>query len=134
MGERPTRIHGWTGFRRTSKKLDVILVGVAVYNSDVNAAVKNLLELTGSAWEDKVVGFLCAAGGRSSYMSVMGFANSLMLDFRCLIIPRFAYATGNDFSGDSVSNPEVEKRILQLAEDARRLAAFRHTDFASIKS
>jgi FMN reductase len=38
---------------------------------------------------NKVVGFLCAAGGKSSYMSVMRLANSLMLDFRCLIIPHF---------------------------------------------
>ena len=67
---------------------DGILVATPVYNYDVNAAAKNMVELTGSSWEDKVVGFLCAAGGMNSYMSVMAFANSLMLDFRCVIIPR----------------------------------------------
>ncbi len=56
-----------------------------------------MIELAGSAWEDKIVGFLCAAGGMSSYMSVMAYANSLMLDFRCVIIPRFVYATGDIF-------------------------------------
>src|SRR5579864_5702115 len=61
------------------KNADAILVGIPVYNYGVNAAVKNLLELTGSAWEDQAVGFLCAAGGRASYMSVMNFANNLML-------------------------------------------------------
>src|SRR5262249_23105196 len=89
------------------KKADVILLGVPVYNFDMNAALKNLVELTGSAWENKIVGFLCAAGGRSSYMSVANFGNDLMLDFRCLIIPRFIYAVGNDFSEDSVTNPEI---------------------------
>ena len=70
-----------------------IVIATPVYNYDVNAAVKNLVELTGSdAWEDKVVGFLCAAGGTASYMAVMALANSLMLDFRCLIIPRFVFA------------------------------------------
>jgi NAD(P)H-dependent FMN reductase len=109
------------------KNADAILVGVAVYNYGVNAAVKNLLELTGSAWEDHVVGFLCAAGGRSSYMSVMNFANNLMLDFRCLILPRFIYAVGNDFAENGVSNPEIRERIDQLAEDAKRFAAFRES-------
>jgi NAD(P)H-dependent FMN reductase len=106
------------------KGADAILVGIPVYNYGVNAAVKNLLELTGSAWEDQVVGFLCAAGGRSSYMSVMSFANNLMLDFRCLILPRFVYASGNDFSGDSIA-PEIRQRIRQLTDDTKQLAAFR---------
>ncbi|MED5415649.1 MAG: NAD(P)H-dependent oxidoreductase, partial [Candidatus Latescibacterota bacterium] len=65
-----------------------VIVSAPIYNFDVNAAVKNLIELTGRSWTDKVVGFLCAAGGRASYMSVI-LANSLMTDFRCLIVPRF---------------------------------------------
>jgi FMN reductase len=62
---------------------DGLIVAAPVYNYDVSASAKNMIELTGSAWEDKVVGFLCADGGMSSYMSVMAYANSLMLDFRC---------------------------------------------------
>src|SRR5688500_6704652 len=42
----------------------VIIVATPIYNYDANAAAKNLVELTGSAWENKIVGFLCAAGGR----------------------------------------------------------------------
>jgi NAD(P)H-dependent FMN reductase len=80
---------------------DAVLLAVPVYNYDANAAAKNLIELTGRAWTDKVVGFLCAAGGRGSYMSVMSLANSLMLDFRCLIVPRFVYAIDRDFDGTS---------------------------------
>jgi NAD(P)H-dependent FMN reductase len=98
----------------------VILVATPIYNYDANAAAKNLLELTGSAWEDKIVGFVCAAGGRSSYMSIMGLANSLMLDFRCLIIPRFVYATGDDFSAGELS-ADAKRRVKQLAETARRV-------------
>ena len=74
-----------------------ILIAAPVYNFYLNAAVKNLIELTGSAWEDKAVGFLNAAGGYSSYMSVMSIANSLMLDFRCVVVPRFVYAVGSAF-------------------------------------
>lgn len=107
------------------RQADAVLIGIPVYNYDINAAVKNLVELTGSAWENQVVGFLCAAGGRSSYMSVMNFGNDLMLDFRCLIIPRFIYAVGNDFSGQAIQNPEIQERIQLLAQETKQLAGYR---------
>ena len=44
-------------------KAEGILLAVPIYNFDANAAAKNLIELTGSSWSEKVVGFLCAAGG-----------------------------------------------------------------------
>ena len=95
-----------------------ILVSSPVYNYDLNAAAKNLMELTGASWTEKPVGFLCAAGGRASYMSPIGFANSLMFDFRCLIIPRFVYCTQDDFTeaGEPVS--EIRARVDQLAATA----------------
>jgi FMN reductase len=99
---------------------DGILIATPVYNYDVSAAAKNMVELTGSAWEDKVAGFLCAAGGMNSYMSVMAFANSLMLDFRTVIIPRFVYATGNAFDGDELKDKKVAQRIEELAAELIR--------------
>ena len=114
----------------SSKKLsaeieaaDGILVAAPVYNFDVAAAAKNMIELTGSAWEDKIVGFLCAAGGQGSYMSVMSYANSLMLDFRCVIIPRFVYATGDAFDGDDVTDKKIVQRIEQVADELVRFTA-----------
>jgi FMN reductase len=99
---------------------DGILIATPVYNYDVSAAAKNMVELTGSAWEDKVVGFLCAAGGMNSYMSVMAFANSLMLDFRTVIIPRFVYATGRAFEGDQLKDDKIGERIAEAAAELIR--------------
>jgi NAD(P)H-dependent FMN reductase len=111
----------------SSKKLaaaieaaDGILIAAPVYNYDVAAATKNMMELTGSAWEDKIVGFLCAAGGHASYMSVMAYANSLMLDFRCVIIPRFAFATSNAFNGERIRDKNISQRIKQVADELVR--------------
>ena len=92
------------------------LIATPVYNFDVCASAKNLIELTGTPWTKKVVGFLCAASGRTSYMSVMGLANSLMLDFRSVIIPRFVYAEADTFEGDAITDPVVEERLDELAE------------------
>jgi FMN reductase len=99
----------------------VIIIAAPIYNYDANAAIKNLVELTGSAWEDKIVGFFCAAGGTASYMSIMSLANSLMLDFRCLIIPRFVYATGDDFEYGQVASESLRQRIKQLADTSLRI-------------
>lgn len=98
------------------KNADGIIVASPIYNYDVNSVIKNLVELTGQAWADKVVGFMCAAGGQGSYMSIMGLANSLMLDFRAVIIPRFVYTTGDTFQGEQVADPDLQERIEQLVE------------------
>ena len=99
---------------------DGILIAAPVYNYDLAAAAKNMIELTGSSWEEKVVGFLCAAGGNSSYMAVMAYANSLMLDFRTVIIPRFVYATSDAFKGDQIVDKEVVTRIEQAGDELVR--------------
>lgn len=95
-----------------------IILATAIYNYDVNAAAKNLVELTGSAWEEKVLGFVCAAGGLGSYMSVMPFANSLMLDYRCVVIPRFVYAPPAKIDektfGDEIVNQRTEELAVEL--------------------
>ncbi len=117
------KCYGMPGARALSKAVktaDGILVAAPVYNYDVSASAKNMIELTGSAWEDKIVGFLCAAGGMSSYMSVMSYANSLMLDFRCVIVPRFVYATGSAFDGDAVKDAKIAERIEQVVGELVR--------------
>ena len=101
---------------------EAILIASPVYNYDVNAAAKNAVELTGKAWTGKVVGMMLAAGGQGSYMSAMGLANSLMLDFRCLIVPRFIYATGESFEGDSLADESIEDRVRQLVAETVQLA------------
>ena len=106
---------------------DAIIIAVPIYNFYANAAAKNLVELVGGAWNNKLVGFMCAAGGRSSYMSVMNLANSLMLDFRCLIVPRFVYAIGDDFENDRteemrIGSDDVRGRVTELAQTTARLA------------
>ena len=117
------KCYGMPGSKKLSgaiKTADGILVAAPVYNYDVAAAAKNMIELTGSAWNDKIVGFLCAAGGTASYMSVMAYANSLMLDFRCVIIPRFVFATADAFDGDNITDKKVAARVEQVANDLVR--------------
>lgn len=104
------------------RSADGILIASPVYNYDVNAAIKNAIELTGKAWTGKVVGMMLSAGGQGSYMSAMGLANSLMLDFRCVIVPRFIYATGESFEGDSLADEAIQTRVNVLVEETVRMS------------
>ncbi len=105
------------------EKASGILLAAPVYNFDVSAAAKNLVELTGRSWMEKVVGFLCAAGGAGSYMSVLGLANSLMLDFRCLILPRFVFTTGDAIQASEIADLDVQRRVEELVDELIRVTA-----------
>ncbi len=99
-----------------------IALAVPIYNFDVGGAARNLVAMTGSAWNDKIVGLVGAAGGQSSYMSLMPVANSLMLDFRCVIIPRSVYASKRSFDHGQLTDPDVDERLARLARDLNRFA------------
>ena len=102
------------------------IFAVPVYNYDVNAAAKNLIELCGGSYlEGATAGFICTAGGKSSYMSILNMMNYLMLDFRVWIVPRFVYATDTDWTSKNWQDPkslksELRQRIGQLMQDVQR--------------
>jgi len=56
-------------------------------------------------------------------MSVMSLANSLMLDFRCYIVPKFVYATKNDFEEDKIVNSDIKSRIEGLGSELIRVSS-----------
>jgi FMN reductase len=99
-----------------------IIVSTPIYNYDANSALKNFIEHTGQAWENKVVSFLCSAGGSASFMSIMGLANSLMLDFRCVIVPRFVYALGTSFTQGKITDTEIAARVAECARTTAHFA------------
>ena len=109
-------------FRKKVKNAKGIIMAIPIYNFNVSSGAKNVIELGGKMLYDKVFGFICAAGGKSSYMSVMSFANSLMIDYRCFIIPKFVYALKNDFDGNKITNPEIKQRISELGKDLIRIS------------
>ena len=109
-------------FREKVKNADGIIMATPVYNFNVSSGAKNIVELGGSMLYDKIFGFMCAAGGRNGYMSVMSLANSLMLDFRCYIIPKFVYATKHDFDDEKISNSDIKERIKELGTELVRVS------------
>ncbi len=103
-----------------------ILIGTPVYNYSVSASAKNLIELTGQAWAGKVAGLLCAAGGPHGYMGGMPFLNSLMLDFRTFIVPKFVYTQGTAFAEGKIADEAILQRVHGLADELVRVTDALH--------
>lgn len=93
---------------------EAVILAVPVYNFNVNSAAKALIEYTNKSWCDQVVGFIAAAGGMGSYMSLMGIMNSLMLDYRCIIVPRFVYGLEKDLR--ECIPQDLQERIEEVGE------------------
>ncbi|MBI3829116.1 MAG: NAD(P)H-dependent oxidoreductase [Planctomycetes bacterium] len=101
-----------TAFKRATH----ILLALPVYNGDVSATTRNLLNL-GCNFHEKTVGFLCAAGGEKSYMAVVPLGNSLMFEFCSWIVPRYVFALPKDFENGEIANPDILSRIDRLIRD-----------------
>lgn len=94
-----------------------------VYNYQLNSAAKNFVELTNEGWENHVVGCVVNAGGERSYLAPLPLLNSLMVDHRCLIVPRFVYVTSADFTADGALDPQgnPRTRLSTLAAETAKL-------------
>jgi len=101
-----------------------IITSGPIYNYGINAALKNILDITGSVWQDKPIAFMCVAGGQASYMAVMQFATNLMLNFRSIILPRFVYATSETVNIESrdIEDESIKERIEELCIKINKLA------------
>lgn len=105
------------------RQATAVTLAVPIYNYDVGGAARNLIAMTGSAWNSKIVGLIGAAGGERSYMSLVPLANSLMLDFRCVIVPRHVYASKRSFENGRIRDDKIKERLAALAEDLQRFAS-----------
>lgn len=95
-----------------------------VYNHQANAAAKNFLEVTNDGWNGKVIGLVATGGTDRSYLAPLSLANSLMVDHRCVIVPRFVFVTPANFSADGTiaAEGEIASRLTELARDLMHLA------------
>jgi len=105
-------------------KVDALVLVSPIYNYDLNAAAKNLIELTGHSWKGKAIGLVCTAGAQKSYLSPLAFMNSLGTDYRCLVSPRYVYVTRADFNSDNIlpADGDIRRRLAFLAKELPILA------------
>lgn len=106
-----------------------IIIATPIYNWSVNSVLKKVVEATGAdetgrkirAWEDKVVTFLCNAGVAQAYLAYLPTANSLMVDYKCIINPHVLFGVEADFEDGKLVNQDVAKRLERVLSIAIEL-------------
>lgn len=106
---------------------DGVVIATPIYNFDVSAAAKNFIELCGAGLRGKTIGLLAAAGGNPSYMAPLGFLNSLMLDYRTVILPRFVYVSSSAFENGVLRDQSIVTRIDEFVRDFADLVTARRS-------
>ncbi|WIB11835.1 NADPH-dependent FMN reductase [Curtobacterium sp. MCPF17_052] len=101
---------------RIIDEADGVVLAFPIYNWSPSSTVKSLIESTGAtgagrraAWFDKVVTFVCAAGLPHSTMATGPLAQSLMLDFKCIVNPYTAYFSERDWEGDQLRPDRADR-------------------------
>lgn len=64
---------------------------------------------------------MVAAGCKGARMAYLGLANSMMMDFRCLIIPDFVVADKSAFEGNQIVEAFTNDRLKLLVDKAIKL-------------
>jgi NAD(P)H-dependent FMN reductase len=95
-----------------------------VYNHQANAAAKNFVEVTNDGWNGKVVGLVASGGTDRSFLAPLSLASSLMVDHRCVIVPRFVFVTPASFSSEGrlAADGDIASRLAVLARELAHLA------------
>ena len=110
---------------------DSLILCSPVYNWSICAELKNFIESIGStpsdgskrgALYDKIVTFVNNGGLPHSYMAFTSLANSLMLDFKCIINPYNIYTCDKHWHEDGSLSPEAYKRVQKSLHVAVELA------------
>ena len=106
------------------KAASAVVLCFPIYNYQANAAAKNFIEVTNDGWKYKVVGLVANAGADRSYLASLPLANSLMMDHRCLVVPRLVAVTAADFGPEGKLTVEsgATRRLDELAAALVHLA------------
>ena len=98
-------------------KADNLIIGMGVHCYSINDSLKIILDNCFNDVTGKFFGILCAAGGERSYLSTMHLTQICMNEWRMMQLPRIVYATGKDFTEDTISSTEVLERIELFSEE-----------------
>lgn len=116
-----------------------VILAATIYNYNVGSPVKNLIELTGtahkalgdgSAWRNKLVGFVFGAGTPASMLAGLPLLNSMLVDFKCILHPNFIHMT----AGDLENNQPTQKLLERMNEfEATYMHLFNALNMATLE-
>ncbi len=95
---------------------DGFIFGMPVYCWSVSGALKNLIDITAGAMNNKVAGILCNAGGNRSFLASSDLVKILLYESGVLTVHPTVYSTAEDFDDGRLVNPKVVGRIEGMVD------------------
>ncbi len=83
---------------RLLESADGFIFGMPVYCWSMSGVVKNLIDITAGALENKIAGILCNAGGNRSFMSSGDLINVLYYESGVMTVHPIVYTSYDDFA------------------------------------
>lgn len=90
--------------------------GMPVYCFSVSGPLKNFIDITAGAMENKVSAIICNAGGKGSYMALGDLSKILSFEARVVTVQPAVYTTNEDFENGRLNNPAITERIAIMID------------------
>lgn len=99
---------------RTMEQADAFIIGMPVYCYSVSGPLKNFIDITSGAMENKVAGILCNAGGKQSYMASADLSNILAYESHVTTVQPIVYSSYEDFDKQILTGDKVKSKIMEM--------------------
>ena len=93
------------------EEADGLIIGMPVYCYSVSGPLKNFIDITASAMEEKVAGILCTTGSSMSYLASSDLAKILAYESHVLSIQPVVCSSYEDFNDGKLENEKVYEKL-----------------------
>ena len=90
--------------------------GMPVYCFSVSGPLKNFIDITAGAMENKSSATICNAGGNRSYMALGDLSRILAFEARVVTVQPAVYTSYEDFTDGKLTNPAIGERLAIMID------------------
>jgi len=98
------------------EQADGLIIGMPVYCYSVSGPLKNFIDITSSAMENKVAGILCTTGSSMSYLASADLAKILAYESQVLSIQPVVCSSYEDFNDGKLDSKKVYEKLNSMIE------------------
>lgn len=96
------------------------VIGMPVYCFSVSGPLKNFIDITNGAMEEKVAGILCNAGGKRSYMASADLSKILAYESHVTTVQPIVFSSYEDYEGQSLTGEKTITKIQDMVDNLSR--------------
>lgn len=105
---------------QTLEKADAFVIGMPVYCYSVSGPLKNFIDITSGAMDNKIAGILCNAGGNQSYMSSADLSKILAYESHVTTVQPIVYSNYEDYDNQTLTGDKVKSKVRELVDHLAR--------------